>query len=1414
MISTMKNGGKRFASLLLLALVCVNILLPVVPAEAGIMNKQIWYIQMSVDTSAWALAGGVVTESVGRLGGTSLEGKRLTSSELSDVLSNPTSLINEATLTTEREENNDNKSNLALSYPTDISAFTANSATLKDQDSANTVLSSMLYDFNNAFSSIYNTRDINDLADYANKVNALVSAVEGGGPGGPLNCDSGTGYDSVSIGAADLSNIPAGMSASNYRKFTFTKSGGGTESVHYCVSVPKDVPESTSGITITWGTLAAEAFINYACGVDASQVYSSVGFFEEQMVNFLGSIIDWAGNGLGLWSLDELMFNNGIRGGSSYAYGIFPVAWQSTVWTFFFIAELVAVAMLLFCIINNVVRRALSTVNPVSRATAMSQIMDILKVVALLIMFPFLLQIGMGLSSSLAKLFGATAGGESAKSAFDSLRQGTNGIGGCIVALLYLGALIYFNAYYFMRSIIVSFLIILGPLAIAMIGINEEYKKYFKQWSAGIISYIAIQPIHSVILAVLLLLPSTGRSIEKIVAVYAMIPIGKMARGMILPDGGFDIASGAGDQMKQRAAATGQAALNVGANAIAMAAGIGMARDQEKLRQQEQQQQEQERQAADGGVGNNFNQNKYDPNRQTSGQGDSQSEGTNPQGTPADSNQQGTNPQESGQQGDGTEQDPLSTAALQNGAGEVLEEGERERVPAGENGTPSEPPGRNVESSQRQVSERQAGGQDGVPGDAGGSPQQPARTQENAQEGVPGESNPEDQGGHTGEANPLQGTPPEEPSTGAETLGNTMAEGSEELPSHEDTPPEDDKDKKPFPDDMTVGKFMHEKLDQGINGLKTGTSNLIKGSKADQAVQAVRGFAKNLKEGHTPTQSTLNAMKGESEAQRKFDQRHQEREERKQEKEEKKNTPKRIAARNMRRAAATFAVGGALSIASGGRAGSGLLFMSQRSAATAASLGERAKAFDARQEQINSKFKENAAAQQQAQTETQAAEQTALDQTRIPTRDFASSNPDEGRTRLHDPTEGLVSDPNAKDVRKNKEQAQAYGIQEMDVDPRKGGELDTNANLPLDQKQNLSEMAKIFESGTEEEKTALREAGYQHVSSYPGTEDFHVKLNSNYTKGAGGGVGATLSGQISADRKTGRMDVKGYTQGAPLFQSVDSCKQAYSQNIARQPATLNTVPSKEKGVSVDYNKDSGSRTITYNSSNGSFQNITDAGSFTQAKNETLTVPTGVAESGGVPTTKQAEAFTATFTPAVKDSPAAKNMDMAARTFEKAKAEPENVQAQQDAQYLIDSGIYNVERTGDGGYIYSHSHQFDGGMSIRASDDGKQIIAEHVGSDSTISKSPIIPNFSSTADYKPYAEAKTRSANRSGYAMRQNGGGSSGTHSSSHSGGSGGSGSGGGSSSDPLSKDPINNPQQPDPQGGQGGQNGQKNKGRH
>lgn len=1368
MISTMKNGGKRFASLLLLALVCVNILLPVVPAEAGIMNKKIWYIQMSVDTSAWALAGGVVTESVGRLGGTSLEGKRLTSSELSDVLSNPTSLINEATLTTEREENNDNKSNLALSYPTDISAFTANSATLKDQDSANTVLSSMLYDFNNAFSSIYNTRDINDLADYANKVNALVSAVEGGGPGGPLNCDSGTGYDSVSIGAADLSNIPAGMSASNYRKFTFTKAGGGTESVHYCVSVPKDVPESTSGITITWGTLAAEAFINYACGVDASQVYSSVGFFEEQMVNFLGSIIDWAGNGLGLWSLDELMFNNGIRGGSSYAYGIFPVAWQSTVWTFFFIAELVAVAMLLFCIINNVVRRALSTVNPVSRATAMSQIMDILKVVALLIMFPFLLQIGMGLSSSLAKLFGATAGGESAKSAFDSLRQGTNGIGGCIVALLYLGALIYFNAYYFMRSIIVSFLIILGPLAIAMIGINEEYKKYFKQWSAGIISYIAIQPIHSVILAVLLLLPSTGRSIEKIVAVYAMIPIGKMARGMILPDGGFDIASGAGDQMKQRAAATGQAALNVGANAIAMAAGIGMARDQEKLRQQEQQQQEQERQAADGGVGNNFNQNKYDPNRQASGQGDGQNNGTNPQGTSTDSEQPEANPQGANQQGDGTEEDPLSLEALNNGGGKVLEEGEPEAVPVGGNGTTSEPPGRTVESSERQ-----------------------AKTQRKAPEGAPSKSNPEDQ----------KEDPPDKKQHKAENLGNTMAEGSEKLPSHEGAPPEDDKDKNPFPDDMTVGKFMHEKLDQGINGVKTGFSNLKNGSKADQAVQAVRGFAENRKEGHNLFQSTLNAMRGESEAQRKFDQRHQEREERKQEKEERKNTPKRIAARNMRRAAATFAVGGALSIASGGRAGSGLLFMSQRSAATAASLGERAKAFDARQEQINSKFKENAAAQQQtqaaeqqAQAETQAAEQAALNQTRIPTRDFGAQG--ECNSGDHDETEGLVSDPNARDVEKNKEQAQAYGIQEMSVDSKMGGEIKTNANLPLDQKQTLSEMAEIFHSGSEEDKTALREAGYQHVTSW-GEDGFRVKLNSNYEKGAGGGVGAALSGQISQDLETGRMEVKGYTQGAPLFQSVDSCKQAYSQNIARQPATLNTVPSKEKGVSVDYNKDSGAKTITYNSSKGSFQNITDAGSLSQAKNETLTVPSGVAEGNNTPSMKQVEAFTATFTPAVKDSPAAKTMEMAANTFEKAKAEPENVQAQQDAQYLIDSGIYNVERTGDGGYIYSHSHQFDGGMSIRASDDGKQIIAEHVGSDSTISKSPIIPNFSSTADYKPYAEAKTRSANRSGYAMRQNGSASAGTHSSNHSGGSGSSGSGKGSPSDPTP-----------------GQNDPRNKGKH
>lgn len=1318
MPATVKNIGKRLVCLLLLALVSVNLFLPIVPAEAGIANQYVWYIQMSVDTATWSLVGGVVTDKVGRVTGVSKEGARMTSDELADLASfNPTTAIGVLDgIAGEREENNNNQSGLVLTYPDETGTFSG-SATQADKDSAEMVLASLLYDFNNAFHAAYNVNNISSVDDFQSKVSSFLTAVYGNST---ISAD--TVYSSISISGADMDKYPEGLGASNYKKFTMTK-GGNTETVYFCTSVPKKIP--APGDEISWATLAAEAFANYYCGVEAGAVYSGeVGFFEEHLVGFFGSVIDWAAGALGLWSLDELIFNSGMRGSSAYAYGIFPIAWQSTIWTFFFISELISVSILMFCIINNVVRKALSTVNPVSRASAMAQVMDLLKVVALLVMLPFLLQLGMGLSESLAKLFGAAMGPDiSAKKVFGSLLSGTGGIGSVITALLYLGALIYFNAYYFMRSVIVSFLMILGPIAISMIGINEEYKRYYKQWAAGIISYIAIQPIHAVILAVLLLMPSTGRSIEKIVAVYALIPIGKMAKGMLLPDGSPDIASGAGDAAKQRAAAMGQAALNVGANAIAVGAGIGMAKDQEKLRQQEQDQQEQQRQAADGGVGNNFNQNKYDPNKANFGasgqnrQGGGQTPGGGGEKKAEEQQQVGEPPKE---------KDPLSKEALAEGGGEI----EPEKVPAGGPGKPSDNdeggPGTQVE-----------GGKEANPGEAGkpGEAATKASTESGDGAGKPGDTKPDDIGKNTGDPDVQPGGPDEaEPGKpgGAELAADDLAGGPEDAAGAQ--PGELGEDGKPLNGGEVAG------AENGQPGAEKEKKpgfidrHLINGGgRIDNVHKSILGYRESRKNGDSITTAAAKVAKGETQAQQGYDERH--------------NSPKRIAARNMRRAAATFAVGGALSIASGGRAGNGLLFMSQRSAATAAGMGERAKAYERRQADINSQF----AANQQAQ---EAAAQTAQENTQIPMKDFKNFTDTNADGDIPNTTSSTLSESDMKD----------FGINSIKKGDKETTTFDTNENLSTGEKETLEEMSAIYKKAADPKQTltdeeslklaAYKDQGYSKVSAITDrtgapTGNYRVTVdNAKFKAGIGGGAGC----EISAAGKG--MEVQNATSGAPMFASSGACVQQFKEkNSAKMAAPV--IRTEGTGVTVTPDG-SGHRTFSYTGDGkGNYSNVTEAATFSRPEVKTAPVPTGKQGSTGADITKDREVFSATVTPSVPGSETGEALARYSQVFETARSEPANQQAQADARHLREGGIYDCTARADGGYDYVCSPQVNdarGGGTIGVSDTGAMTVS-NCGNDASIQQTPIIPILKDSSDYKTFANEAKQAA----FMARKNGG---------------------------------------------------------
>lgn len=574
----------------------------VVPSSAGILPVTRAYIQTTIDPANWEIVAGVVSWEAG-VGGNQVEAKRIGESLLGTLASSsqPNGVAGKVSLT-QKKEGDACTNKLVLCFPgkMSFSGFSDNS-TAADTNRAQLVRNSLIYDLNSAYKFVYgdpwkpSSTSIDDqIQEYSANMSALLAAT----PGGTVNGASisavsdsdmnGVQYPDSITDSTDYVKITKG---GDFRIFQYrmvkgyvdVRNSKDGESTHKALGL-SSLSASDDAAYIHWGTLAVEAFVNYGSEeklqVTASDVYSGKeGSLEKAIAGFLGSIANWIANALGLWNFDEIIFNAGIRGTDSYVGGVFPSSWQPTIWAFFFISEIAALAMLLFAIIYNVGKKAMSTIDPVARASAIEQIKYLFIVAIILGLLPLAIPIFLNLSKELTGLFHDALGGKTAEEKFKGFAAGGGGLGAVLTYLLYLGALIYFNVFYVFRSLSISLLIILAPIFVAMMAINENKRYMTVTWFKEFNSQLFIQPLQALMLSLILLVPPSGRRIETIIMAYVMIPLTNMLRQVF-----FGSAGGMADMVGQKGKQTGTrlAMTAAGAGLSAVRGGIeayGASRD-------------------------------------------------------------------------------------------------------------------------------------------------------------------------------------------------------------------------------------------------------------------------------------------------------------------------------------------------------------------------------------------------------------------------------------------------------------------------------------------------------------------------------------------------------------------------------------------------------------------------------------------------------------------------------------------------------------------------------------------------------------------------------------------------------------------------------------------------------------------
>ena len=547
MSQSIQQGFKRVLVFLLALMLFIGGLMPsglVTPAHAGILPIKRTYIQTTIDTSSWEILAGVVTWEAG-VGGNQAESKRIGATLLDKLAgSNTPSEVADKVSAAQKKEGDNTVKNLVLCFPGKMSFSGWNdNSTSSDTSRAQLIRNSLIYDLNAAFKFVYGENGVykpaGDTMDakiqqYSDDMKAFLSNVPSGSVNGAsISQASSSGINGITFPddvttADDYIKIEKN---SETRYFQYRMVKGYVDIRNASSKLGLGTTSSGDDASyIHWGQLAVEAFVNFgseeSLQVTAADVYDSKpGSIEKAVAGLLASIADWIANALGLWNFDEIIFNAGIRGTSSYIGGVFPAGWQPVIWAFFFVAEVVAIGMLLYAIIYNVGRKVMATMDPVARANAIEQIKYLFIVAIILSLLPFALPLMIDLSAQITGVFHDALGGRTATERFSDLAVNSGTIGGVLTYLIYLGALLYFNVFYMFRSLMVAMLMVLSPIFVSLMALNENKRHLTVMWFKEFAANLFTQPIQAIMLSFILLIPLSGRRIESIILAYVMIPV-------------------------------------------------------------------------------------------------------------------------------------------------------------------------------------------------------------------------------------------------------------------------------------------------------------------------------------------------------------------------------------------------------------------------------------------------------------------------------------------------------------------------------------------------------------------------------------------------------------------------------------------------------------------------------------------------------------------------------------------------------------------------------------------------------------------------------------------------------------------------------------------------------------------------
>lgn len=286
---------------------------------------------------------------------------------------------------------------------------------------------------------------------------------------------------------------------------------------------------------LNWRHVVLQAHYNYEVkNVSYSSVTEIIkpGKLEQMVSELLASLVGKLRDMLGLFSLQELMLNQGTRDGG-YLYGIMPKQWFKSSQLLHWVCQVIAWSLLIGALVKLLVQRNIASINTSMRVNLMEGIQNILLTGFMLsLIIPIFHALG-SINDKLVNVFGQSS---MWIQAFGDTTTGSSGLLAVVVMnIVYFTIMLYFNFVYIMRAITVSLLYATAPLFVVSIAFGGKFKQLFGNWMKELISNIFMQSFHAISLSFFASANYAGvRGIEGVVLLYAFVPMTQFFRQSLM----------------------------------------------------------------------------------------------------------------------------------------------------------------------------------------------------------------------------------------------------------------------------------------------------------------------------------------------------------------------------------------------------------------------------------------------------------------------------------------------------------------------------------------------------------------------------------------------------------------------------------------------------------------------------------------------------------------------------------------------------------------------------------------------------------------------------------------------------------------------------------------------------------------